>query len=108
MNNFIFKKLFSVLVSTIFILPINASFGDQDQIPPAPGSPQPAVGRHAAPAPAPLTGAQKESLSQLLARSIEEIKRIHKHFDKTEILPEGHPDNEKTKIIVWDIKNVNN
>ena len=104
MNNFIFKKLFSVLVSTIFILPINASFGDQDHFPPVPGSPQPAVGRHAAPAPAPLTGAQKESLSQLLARSIEEIKRIHKHFDKTEILPEGHPDNEKTKIIVWDIK----
>ena len=104
MNNFIFKKLFNVLVSTIFILPINASFNIDDPIPPLPGSPQPAVGRHAAPAPAPLTGAQKESLSQLLARSIEEIKRIHKHFDKTEILPEGHPDNEKTKIIVWDIK----
>ncbi|MCX7352817.1 MAG: hypothetical protein NTW22_06090 [Proteobacteria bacterium] len=104
MNNFIFKKLFNVLVSTIFILPIDASFGDQDHFPPVPGSPQPAVGGHAAPAPAPLTDAQKESLSQLLARATEEIKRIHKHFDKTEILPEGHPDNEKTKIIVHDIK----
>jgi hypothetical protein len=63
MNNFIFKKLFNVLVSTIFILPIDASFGDQDHFPPVPGSPQPAVGGHAAPAPAPLTDAQKESLS---------------------------------------------
>jgi len=104
MNNFIFKKLFSVLISTIFILPINASFNGEDPIPPLPGSPQPNIVANAAPAPTPLTDAQIKSLSWLLARSIEEIQKIHILFGNTEGFSEGHPDDKKTKIIVHDIK----
>ncbi len=104
MNNFIFKKLFSVLISAIFILPINASFNGEDPIPPLPGSPQPNIVANAAPAPTPLTDAQIESLSWLLARSIEEIQKIHILFGNTEGFSEGHPDDKKTKIIVHDIK----
>ncbi len=104
MNNYIFKKLFSVLVSTIFILPINASFGGEDPIPPLPGSPQPNIGAIATQAPAPLTDIQKQSLSQLLARSIDEIQKIHVLFGNTEGFSDDYPDDKKIKIIVHDIK----
>ena len=98
MNNFIFKKLFSVLISTIFILPINASFNGEDPIPRLPGSPQPNIGAIAAPAPALLTGTQKESLSQLLARSIDEIQKIHVLFGNTEGFSDDYPDDKKLKL----------